>query len=96
MRKVSFAKLQGTECFIPAFGTWGSTLDVKLNNSKPRMIGGSPVLYELFRDGECLLLRIQHSGKITEAIVPLTNVQIAVYDEAEGPKEKTVAQVKAA
>lgn len=96
MRKVVYAKLQGTDAFIPGVGGLGTTLPP--NN---KSIG-----LEMYDVGDKLLLRISSKGSgqrlnpgepgvkngVLEAFVPITNVQVAVYAE---PLEKSDGKQKA-
>ncbi len=83
MRKVKYARLQGTEAFLPEFGIFGTTL------GDPNKKANYAV--EMFEDGDKLLLKLTRAGKTVEAFVPLTNVQIAQYeDEAPAAAKASV------
>lgn len=86
MRKVVYAKLQGTDAFIPGFGAFGTTLGGEGPKSKT---------YEvvMFESGDKLLLNLTRNGQTYRAFVPLTNVQIALYADEEPPKSDNAKQV---
>lgn len=81
-REVVYAKLQGTDAFIPGLGGLGNTLPPTMKALKLKM-------YEV---GDRLLIEV--NGK--KAFIPLTNVQVGVYaadvtfdevEEDERPKK---------
>lgn len=78
MKRVTYAKLQGTDAFIPGIGGVGTTLPPTGKTLKD---------LKMFDNGEGILI-IQLKGAVgqpIEAGVPLTNVQILVYAN-ESPK----------
>lgn len=81
MRKVSYAKLQGTDAFIPGFGAFGTTLGGPKAHQQNFSV-------DMFEDGDKLVLTLTRHGenKTYHAFVPLTNVQIAMYAEETPPK----------
>lgn len=82
MRKVAYAKLQGSEAFLPGVGAFGTTLVAGKGDGRKTIKD-----LEIFEDGDKLLLRCKDdTGQVCEAFVPITNVQIARY-AVEAPKK---------
>lgn len=69
-RKVAYAKLHGTEAFIPGVGQIGSTLPPTNKSMELTM----------YYTELGLEYTIQHGGKRYEGAFPSANLQIVVYD----------------
>lgn len=83
-RKITYAKLQNTDAFVPTIGALGSTLP-PLNKSFPiTMVHTEAGLYVNVSNGKA------------EVIVPWGNVQLAVYDRDTKPTFSVVETKKAA
>lgn len=81
MRKIKYVKLQGSEAFIPGFGSFGTTL------CWGRQQGGSKTFdLEIYENGDKLIIKGIRGNLKTEAFVPITNVQIAEYFEESATK----------
>jgi len=76
MRKISYAKLQGLDAFIPGIGGLGSTLP-PLNKTI--------VDFAMYDGGTNLILVARNGNKRVEAAIPMMNVQVFVYDEPSNP-----------
>ena len=74
MKQVTYAKLHGTDAFVPGFGNIGTTLDGVGGN-----VGGKRVELGLWYSTLGLEFSIGHNGKLYQGVFPHANVQLAVF-----------------
>jgi hypothetical protein len=76
MRKVKYARLQSTDAFVPGIGGLGPRLPIENKTFQK---------FEMDTDNRVLLVRFVQRNVLTEALIPLTNVQILVLENEENP-----------